>query len=328
MPQPDSKALVTQGPLANASVQYRNQEYAADRVLPIIDTDDPKTKVTRYVKGAWFRDEAGIRAPGQQAKRGGYVVDTVAIATAEYAYAKEVTDEDRRFANSTFGPVLQPDMDAVEFCADKIDLSKERRIAAALIAANFSGAGAGGEDAAGLWAPNDATNTFVDDVETRIETIRAATGMRPNVLLLSANTLSKVRQITAVQNRIAYVERAIITPNVLGALFGLSEVLVAGAIYSSAAEVKAGTDFTAVNIWENNATKGAAFLFYRHPSVGLKVPLVGVQVRLRYESGMPRRTSTWREEASHQDVYEVAEETAYVVTGTDLGFWWKDTILT
>jgi len=62
--------------------------------------------------------------------------------------------------------------------------------------------------------------------------------------------------------------------------------------------------------------------------VGLKVPLVGVQVRLRYESGMPRRTSTWREEASHQDVYEVAEETAYVVTGTDLGFWWKDTILT
>jgi len=328
MPQPDSKALVVQGPLANVSVQYKNQDYVGDRLLPIIDTDDPKIKITRYVKGAWFRDEAGIRAPGQQAKRGGYLVDFVGIATKEFAYAKEVTDEDRRFANSIFGPVLRPDQDALEFSADKIDLSKEGRIAALLIATNFSGAGAGGEDAAGLWAPNDSTNTFVEDVETRIETIRGSTGMRPNGLMLSANTYSKIKQITTVQNRIAYVERAIITPNVIAALFQLQEVLVAGAIRSSAVEKKDGTDFTAVNIWENTATKGAAFLYYRHPTVGPKVPLVGAQVRLRYESGLPRRTSTWREEASHQDVYEVAEETDIVITGTDLGFWWKDTILT
>lgn len=328
MPQPDSKALVVEGPLANASVAYRNQEYVADRILPIIDTDDPKTKIARYVKGAWFRDEAGIRAPGAEARRGGYVIDTVSIATVEYAFAKEVTEEDRRVLRGAFALPLKPDQDAVEYCADRIDLSKERRIAAALIAANFSAIGAGGEDVAGLWAPNDATNTFVEDIETRIETIRGSTGMRPNVLMLSANTYAKLRQITAVQNRIAYVERAIITPNVIAALFGLEEVLIGGAIYSSAVEAKAGTDFTAVNIWENTATKGAAFLFYRHPQIGLKVPLVGVQARLRYDNGLPRRVSMWTEAARHQDVYEVAEETAFVVTGLDLGFWWKDTIVT
>lgn len=328
MALPDTRGLVVEGPLANASVQYRNQDYVADRILPIIDTDDPKTKIATYLKGAWFRDEAKQRGPGAEAARGGYPISWTSIATTEYAFAKEVTDEDRRWAASTFGPPLQPDQDAVEYCADKIDLSKERRIAAALIAANFSSAGAGGEDAAGLWAPNDGTNTFVEDVETRIETIRSNTGVRPNVLMLSANTYAKIRQITVVQNRIAYVERAIITPNVIAALFGLQECLVAGAIYSSAVESKAGTDFTAVNIWENTATKGAAFLFYRAPRPGLKVPLVGVQARLRYEGGLPRRVSTWREESKHQDVYEVAEETAFVVTGLDLGFWWKDTIVT
>jgi hypothetical protein len=328
MPQPDTKALTIAGPLANVSIRYKNQMYVGDQLFAIIDTDDPKTKVTRYVKGAWFRDEAGVRAPGTQAKRGGFVVDSVAISTAEYAFAKEVTEEDRRFAKSTFGPVLQPDQDAIEYCADRIDLSKERRVAAVLKAANFSGAGAGGEDVAGLWAPNDGTNTFVEDVETRIETIRAATGMRPNKLMLSANTYAKLKQITALQNRIAYVERAIITPNVIAALFGLDEVIVGGAIYSSAVEKKDGTDYTAVNIWENNATKGCAFLYYKHPTIGLKVPMVGCQVRLRYENGLARRTSMWNEPAEHQDVYEVAEETAFVVTGTDLGFWWNDTIVT
>jgi len=327
MPQPNIKELIVAGPLANVSVAYRNAEYVGDRIFPIIDTDDPKAKIARYLKGAWFRDEAGIRGPGARAKRGGYPMDFVDIATKEYAFAKEVTDEDRRFATSQGAPPVKPDQDALEFCADKIDLSKERRIAAKIFAATWCGV-ATGEDAAGLWAPNDATNTFVEDVETRIETIRNTIGRRPNVLLISANTYSKIKLVTAIQNRIVYVERAIITPNVIAALFGLEECLVAGAIYSSAAEAKAGTDFTSVNIWEVNATKGAGFLFYRPPSPGLKVPATGYQVRVKYEDGQIRRTSTWREPAEHQDVYEVAEETDIVITGDYGGFLWKDTILT
>jgi hypothetical protein len=328
MAQPNIKDLIVAGPLANVSVAYRNADYVGDRVFRIIDTGDPKAKVARYPRGAWFRDEAGIRGPSARAKRGGYPIDLVDVATKEYAFAKEVTDEDRRFANSQGAPPVKPDQDALEFCADKIDLSKERRMAAKIFATDWLGAGAGGEDAGGLWAPNDATNTFVSDVETRIEDIRSQIGRRPNVLLLSGNTYSKIRQLSAVQNRIAYVERAIITANVIAALFGLEECLVAGAIYSSAVEKKDGTDFTSVNIWELNATKGSAFLFYRPPSAGLKVPAPGYQVRVFYENGQIRRTTTWREAAEHQDVYEVAEETDIVVTGAAGGFMWKDTILT
>lgn len=327
MPQPNVKELIQAGPLAQVSVAYRNAEYVGDRVFPLLDVDDPKAKITLYDKGAWFRDEAEIRGPGARANRGGYPVSYASVATKEYAFAKEVTDEDRRFVGAQGAPPLKPDQDAVEFCADKIDLSKERRIAAMIFAGTWCGV-ATGEDAAGLWAPNDATNTFVEDVETRIETIRSNIGRRPNVLLVSANTFAKLRQVTAVQNRIAYVERAIITPNVLAALFGLEECLVAGAIYSSAVEKKDGTDFTSVNIWEPTATKGAACLFYRPASPGLKTPAPGYQVRVRYEDGQIRRTAMWREAAEHQDVYEVAEETDIVQTGSYGLFLWKDTILT
>src|SRR4030065_1573303 len=96
MPQPDSRDLIVGGPLPNISLAYRNKSYIADRVFPIIDRVSPRAKIARYLKGAYFRDEAGIRGAGARANRGGYEVDMISLNTKEYAFAKEVTDEDRR----------------------------------------------------------------------------------------------------------------------------------------------------------------------------------------------------------------------------------------
>jgi len=327
MPQPNVRNLVVAGPLANVSIAYRNPSYIADRVFPIIDVADPKAKIARYLKGAWFRDEAGIRGPGSRARRGGFPVDYISISTKEYAFAKEVTDEDRRYLKGTNAPPLKPDQDAIEFCADKIDLSKERRVAQLIFSSTWSGVA--GEDAEGLWAASaGANNTFIQDIEDRIETIRSNTGVRPNVLLLSANTLKEIKMISDVLDRIKYTERGIVTAPLLAAMFELDEVLIGDAIYSTAEEKADGSDFSGQNVWEKNAGKGSAFLFYRPRNPGLKTPSAGYQVRVLYENGQPRRTTTWREPAEHQDVYEVAEETDIVVTGADLGFLWYDTIQT
>jgi hypothetical protein len=326
MAQPDTRSLLVAGPLQNVSIAYRNRNYIADRVFPIIDTADAKAKIARYLKGAWFRDEAAIRGPGARAARGGYPIDWITASTTEYAFAKEVTDEDRRFLKATNAPPLKPDQDAIEFCADRIDLKKERLVASMIIAGTWSGVA--GEDAEGGWAAASGSNTFITDVETRIETIRSNTGIRPNVLVLSANTLAAVKQVSDVLDRIKYVERGIVSAPLIAALFELDEVLIGDAIYSSAKETKAGTDFTAVNIWEKNATKGSAFLCYRPSSPGLKTPMAGCQVRLMYENNQARRVTSWREDAEHQDVYEVAEESDIVQTGADCGFFWYDTILT
>ena len=70
------------------------------------------------------------------------------------------------------------------------------------------------------------------------------------------------------------------------------------------------------------------FLFYKPKKLGLKVVTAGLQVRIAYENGGPRRTSTWREKAEHQDVYEVAEETDIVQVAADAGYLWKDVYAT
>jgi len=327
MAQPNVKELIVSGPLAGVSVQYRNRSYIGDLVFPIINTDDPKAKITRYPKGAWFRDEAGIRGPGARAQRSGYPVDLIPYVTHEYAFAKELPDEDRRFVVSQGAPPLQPDIDALEFCADKIDLSKEVRIANLAKGTAWSGQSAGGEDAEGLWAAGSG-NTFIVDVLTRIETIRSNTGLKPNVLMMDFGTYNSLKMESTLLDRIKYTEKGIVGADLIAAIFDLEEVIIGETIVNSAKETKAGTEWTAANVWEINAGKGMGFLFYRPRSAGLKTPMAGVQVRIMYEGGSVRRNSTWREPAEHQDVYEVAEETGIIAVGQDLGFMWKDTLLT
>ncbi|MBI5232802.1 MAG: hypothetical protein HY880_00450 [Deltaproteobacteria bacterium] len=325
MPQPNVKDLIVAGPLADVSIAYRNKSYIADSVFPIIDKISPKAKIARYLKGAWFRDEAGIRGPGSRANRGGYPVDYLSISTKEFAFAKEVTDEDMRFASVQGAPPLKPDQDAIESAVDKIDLKKEVRVAELILGGTWSGVA--GEDATGGWAAG-AGNTFLADVRARVETIRANTGLKPNHLLIDFATYNSLKEESTVLDKIKYTERGVLTKELLAAILELDEVLIGEAIKSSAKETKAGTEVIASNIWETNAGKGRAFLCYCPPAPGLKTPCCGYQARVAYENGASRRTTTWREVAEHQDVYEVAEETDLVITGADLGFLWYDTLLT
>jgi len=314
--------------LQDVSVRYKNPDYVADRIFPMINNCPPEAKIARYLKGAWFRDEAGFMGPGGEAMRGGYPIDFIDVIPQKYGWAKEVYEEDREFVAAQGGPPLQPDTDAIEFATDRVLMKREGITAALIKATVWSGVAAPGEDAQGLWAPAGSTNTFILDVETRKETIRSATGFKPNVLLMDAITWSKIKQVDAVLDRIKYTggeaDPAKVSEKMIAALFELEEVLVAGAIKSTAKETKAGTDFTSAPIWTVNTTKGMAFLIYRPARPGLKVPSPGYIARSGlYPEGI--RVRTWREESKNQDVYEAAEKAHVLAACLDLGFMWSDT---
>lgn len=325
MPQPDTRSLVVAGPLQNVSLQYRNKDYIADSVFRMLDRVAPEAKIARYLKGAWFRDEADLRGAGSRAKRGGYPVDYIDVVTKEYAFAKEVTDSDKQNVNVMGGPPLQPAIDAIEFTADKLDMRREILVANAIITGTWSGVA--GEDADGKWAAGSG-NTFLADVRARIKTIHSNTGFTPNVLEIDLGTYLSLKDEDTVLDKIKYTQLGVFTKELLASLLDLEEILIGKAVKNTAKETKAGDDFTASNIWEKNAGKGSAFLYYRPPSPGLKIPSAGYQARTAFANGQIRRTETWREPAEHQDVYETAEQIQIVQTGADLGFLWYDTLLT
>jgi len=327
MAQPDVRSTIVAGPLQDVAIRFRSGEFIGDQVFPIIDKVAPKAKILTYSRGAWFRDEAGIRGPGARAPRGGYPTGTIDVVTKEYAFGKEVTDEDRRNASVAGAPPLNPDSEAIEFAAGKIDIKKERLIRDLIIATTWVDGNSGGEDADGKWAAS-STNTFLIDITTGIKAIHNATGIKPNRLIMDLGTLLSLKEESTLLDKIKYTQTGVLTPELIAAVLGLEKVLIGTAFYSSAKESKAGTDFTAVPIWETTATKGMGFLYYAPPAPSLKLPSSGYQARIAYEDGQARRVTTWRENAEHQDVYEVAEETHIVATASSLGYLWKDTLLT
>jgi hypothetical protein len=320
------KTHMVYGPLQKISQMYRNSRYIADKVFPIIDGCSPRSQVFKYNKGDWFRDEAAIRAPSTEAKRGTFKGSMEQINTKEYAFASEVTEEDRRDAKFANTPPLKPDQDAVEYATDRVDLKKEKRVAELVMSAKWSDVN-GGKDVAGAWAAG-TSNTFIEDIEEGIEQIRSQTGMRPNCLLLSANVLPQLKQESSILDRIKYTERGIVTADLIASMFDLEEVLVGDAVENTAKEKKTGTDFSAKDVWEKNKGKGSAFLYYRPKSVGLKTLSAGYQARVPYDNGVVRRVSKWIEESRHQEVYEVAEETDIFPMGLDLGMLYIDVIKT
>ena len=208
-----------------------------------------------------------------------------------------------------------------------MDLKKERRIAAAIKGGTWADGNVGGEDAEGLWSPAGSTNTFLADITAGKKALKGS-GILANCLIVDFATFMALKEADAITNKIKYTSSESITPQLLARILELDEVLVGKAVYSDAEENIDDSAFNSVDIWEVNPGKGMGFLFYRPPKLGLKILTAGVQVRIAYENGEPRRTCFWREGAEHQDVYEVAEETAIEVICADAGYLWKDTYAT
>lgn len=339
MGQPSSLALPVRGFVRNAAIRYQNRMYiqsgaspVGGRAFPILPNVTRKSKILTYPKGAWFRNEAGkMGAAGGRAPRGGYPTGTVNIDPEGIWFAKEVTGIQRSLAAQSGAPPLRLDQNAMIFTADKIDLWKEKKCADVVIATDWSGIGAGGEDAGGFWAAS-GSNTFIIDIFKRIETIWSATGFRPNSLIIDQGTWLSLQQEATLTARLKTTTDKIVTSQLLKSLFDLEHIHIGGAIISTDGEKKDGTDFTKAAIWELNTGKGMGFLYYVPPAASLDMPSALYECQERFgesDGGQLRRTRTWKEPAeNNQDVYESAEQVDFVPSAADLGFMWNDTLLT
>jgi hypothetical protein len=316
--------------LSSFAMQYRNSEYIATEVLSRRSVSKKSDYYFKFQKGAWFRDEAALRAPGARSRGGGYPLSADAYTCREWAFHDDVPDEVRDNADAP----LRPDQDAVMFCLNKVLLRLERLVAGlTLTAANWAAGHT--QDAEGGWTAGSGS-TFVADMEYGIDYVLSATGYRPNVLVIDHTTYAKLRQDDDLIEKIKYSQKGIVTADLIAAAFDLDRVFIGQAVYSDAEETAAGDDFHAVKIWETNAGKGSGALLYAPRLVGPKQPTAGVLFRwLRPamdgllaqapSEAMPVGVRKWREESIHSDRIEAFMDVDAKLTGNDLGFLFYDT---
>jgi hypothetical protein len=289
---PDIADIHVNRPLTNLSLQYRNSGYVADRLFPVIPVIKDSDTFYVYGKEA-FRAEETRRAPRTAAPIISWGVTTDTYSCVEHALSDRIDDTERRNADQP----LNLDVDSVNILTDKLLLGMEQRVAALMTNV-------------GVWSNNspshgwdEASGTPVKDVQDAVASIIM---MRANTMVMSQSVYDALLQSSDILARIQYAERGVVTLDLMKALFGVPNILVASAIYDTAAE---GQTPSMSYVWNDTVWIG-----YVAPSPGLRQASAGYCFRSK---GMTVRK--WREEAQHSDAIEVGYCQSEEITCAELG---------
>jgi hypothetical protein len=272
--------------LQNISIKYSNPEYIAERIFPIVPVGKLSDKYYVYNMPEWFRDEAGLRAPGAVGRYGQWGTGTATYACQEYNFSALLPDEVRE--NSDAG--LDPEATSVEYATDKVLLNMERRVATLVqTAGNWGTSGAPTYQ----WSDYDNSDP-ASDVKTKRQAVRSLTGRKPNTMVISDPVFEALKIHPLIVERLPVNVPQFVDENFLARVFEVQRLLVGQAIYTATVENQAGTA-TYTDVWSDNVWLG-----YVAPRPELRMPSAGYV----FQHG-PRRIERHRADPrAHTDIFE------------------------
>jgi hypothetical protein len=278
MPMPTTKDLHVDSLLTNVSIAYRNKSFIADDLFPIVPVVKQSDYIPKFPKSHWFRDLALKQADGVKAPRIGYSIKTSDRYVCDrYHLATDIYDQQRSNADRPF----DLERNGTELVTMGVQLKRERSCAATAFVT-----GAWATDLTGTtdfvkWS-SYATSTPTADVEAWRDTINGMAGGEPNCMTMGSQVLLKLKWHPDIIDSIKYVQKGIVTEDLLKELFGVDYFLVGRAIYTTSPEVAstaygttaAGTDQETLvsysRVWGKHV-----LLTYRPPAASLMTPAAG-----------------------------------------------------
>lgn len=317
--------------LENIVDSYINDtmSYQASKVFPTITGLTAKTKIAKYKKGAWFRDLAQKRAPGNPAVKANYYVDDQNIDAIDFAIGTDVPYQELQEARENANALTEPFADAARFCANNIAIRIEKEVAEAVQTTDWNGLGAGGEDAEGLWASDTNTNTLVKDIEKASLTILSKTGIMPNKIFMDYYTWNGIVTSHYWLDKLNLTDFSMLTPQRLGNFLS-KEIVVGWAVENTAQETLGADEFTGKFIWSLPATptKGFSFVYYAPDTPSRRTPSCGYQYRVKKGVTNDIWTRTMNIEVNKAYLVDSEVTIDIAPVGLDLMYPFKDTILT
>ena len=289
--------------LTNISIAYQNEDYISEKILPLVKVAKDSGYYFKYDKSK-FRPVNDERAPGTRAARVGYgLVKATYGPIIEHALEQEVPDEIVEQADNP----LDPKFDATENVTERILVAKERKLAVvmadtSILTQNVTLSGTS------QWS-DYANSDPISDIKRGKQVIHASIFREPNTLVLGKPVFDKLVDHPDIIDRIKYSALGVATTDLLARLFGVNNVIIAGAGYNTAKEGQADVmDY----IWGKHA-----WLLYIEPNPGIRRLSFGYTFYTN-----PRKVESWYEQQIKStiirvsDYYEqklVAVEAAYLI---------------
>ena len=183
----------------------------------------------RAMRTMWWTT---ARAPGSQIKRINLGYSSASYALVDHALAASVPIEVMEDAQAVPGVNLASA--AVRTVQDALALRLEvEQATLATTAGNYAASNKTTLSGTSQWSDFGATSDPINDIETAKEVIRGKVGKRPNVVVMGASVLAKLKMHPKVLDRIKYTGRDVATVELLASLFGVQRVLVGDAVAAS-----------------------------------------------------------------------------------------------
>ena len=321
MAQPTQTDVHVDQILTNMSVAYIQNAsmFVATKVFPVVTVQKQSDKYYTYPKGAWFRDEAEVRADGTEASGSGYGQSTDNYSCDVYAHKKDIGDQVRANADAP----LSPDLDAVTFVSQRLMLRQEVQWVTDTFAT-----GKWGTDASFTTPTQWSTYTSSDpitDIETGKTTILKNTGFLPNKLVLGYEVYTKLKHHPDIVDRISggatAANPALGSDALLARIFGVDEVIIPMAIKNTGKEGEADSF---------GFTHGKhALLCYTTSTPGLLSPTAGYTFQWQGVSqglGTEVGIKKFRMEALASDRVEGQIAFDNKIVSTDLGYFFNSVV--
>lgn len=319
MPQPSVRDVHVDAALTNVSVAYAQDQsnFIADKVFPIVPVEKQSDVYFKYDKGAFFRDEAAIRAAASESAGSGFDLGTDSYMCQKWALHKDVDDD--TVANAD--PAVDPFRDATHFVMQQLLIRRER-----LFASSYLKTGVWGTDVVGgtnfaQWDDEASSDPFEDFKNARI-TMLSTTGYLPNTLTVSYETHEALKKHPLVMDRFKYTSSDSITEAMLARLFEVDKYLVAKSIYQTSVEKAASQTFSFI------ASK-CALLSYSAPGPSLLQPTGGYIFAWRGLTGLNGagiKTKRFRMENLEAERVESTMALSMKLVAADMGYFFSGTV--
>ncbi len=299
--------------LTGVALGYKNTDYIADQVLPIVPAGKESGKIAGYGV-EHYRLDFVARAIGADAARGDYQsVTPLTFAADDWEFEIPVDDRQRALYDDPF----DAERDATLTCVEKI-LAKREDVVGTLMttSGNFGGTTAAGT----VWATS-ATATPITNIRTAMEAIRGRTGVgyQNMAACLGAGLYNKLIQCDQVKNLFintipGAAGPASIKPSNVAEIIGIGSVFVGPGVKLTSKE---GAANAFADLWGTSTC--AIYVKSGRPS--LMSPGFGVIISPTVPGfkGAVIAVEKYREERKHSDIVRAQALFDVVAVTTALG---------
>ncbi len=262
--QPTVSDVHVNRPLTDLSVAFMQMasDFVADRVFPTVPVAKQSDLYFVYAREDWYRSQAERRAPGTESAGSGWNLSTDSYFAHKYAIHKDVSDDIRANADAA----IRIDQDATQYVTQQCMLIREVTwMADYFVTGVWSNESTPGT----LWDAGGSTP--IEDIRAEIINVKAATGFRPNVVVMSPRVWAVLQDHPDFVARVNAGQTpsgpALVNLAAFAAVLEIDEAMVAWGVQNTAQEgATEATDFIAGD---------NLLLAYRSPAPSLLQPSAG-----------------------------------------------------